>query len=431
MYTNILKTVTKNELFNAYLKSTQTQFCLLHYINYLEEKQKNSSNFVKNVSVLLDKISQKIKNFTPYTEEDLASMDRQTRKLAREKQKTMERFSSVVRQAIFGKIVEIQENYDVSNEEIIDFFEQCLGDGVINLKSMVSVNEGNVKDHVLPEYKKVFDHLVGHDIFNYSPATTSGAIGPSEMALSIMGNPVLKSDKGDLNIDGVLYEIKSSLKTGGRLNGKEMSKNTAGWKVWAKQINKILKEVPDDLYIHITDKNGKRITVPLNKFDGNTYNKTKNNCKHGSKYNWNEKCFTMLNEEVLEPYSTYEKTFELFRKTIKTMILNYNKIPEADKILKEAINDDGTVDYNTITKAYSYIAFSSYNLSDNIECILFLKTDTLDYYIVNGVDEFISALGKKIVASSGFTWNDDQQSPTPGYNVIPRNNLTNSNDVVS
>jgi len=420
MYKGISKSVTKNELIDAYLKSVQTQFCLLHYINHLEDKQKASSNFVKDIGSLLNKISQKLKNYTPYTNEEFAAMDSQTRKLAKAKQKRMEQFSSVIRQAIFGKIIDIQENYDVSNEEFLDFFQQCLGDGVINLKSMVSQNEGNVKDHVLPKYKKVFDYLVRHDIFNYSPSATSGAIGPSEMALAIMGNPVLKSEKGDLNIDGQLYELKSSLNTGGRLNGKMMTKTTAGWSVWANQINDILKDAPSNLTIHVTDKNGKRTSIPLSKFDGNTYNYQKKSCKYGSKYNWNRSCFTLLNEEVLEPYSTRKKTFQLFSKTIKAMILNYDQIPNADKILKDAINRGGTVDYDRITKAYSYITFLSYKLSDNIEKILFLKTDTLDYYIVNNIDEFMEALGDKIVVSSGFTWNDDQQSPTPAYNVASK-----------
>ena len=64
---------------------------------------------------------------------------------------------------------------------------------------LLRLSKGNIKV-VDPKYQKVFDVFVEENIFSYAPGTTSGAIGPGEMALSMMGNPAEKGKTGDLRI---------------------------------------------------------------------------------------------------------------------------------------------------------------------------------------------------------------------------------------
>jgi hypothetical protein len=61
------------------------------------------------------------------------------------------------------------------------------------------------------------------------------------------------------------------------------------------------------------------------------------------------------------------------------------------------------------------LAYSSYNIADGITTVMLLRTDTLDYTIIKDGIELADRLGKDVVMGGGFNWNDDQQTPTPGY----------------
>lgn len=372
-------------------------------------------NFVKEVTGILVTLGNKVQGFQEATAEDLASLSSKERSSIKKAAVNAEKFTKTLKQALFGKILDMQEDSDITQDEIKDFLQACAEGKVINMLSVIDTDRGNIKDHVNPEYQKVFDVFVKENIFSYSPGSTSGAIGPGEMALSMMGNPAEKGKKGDLKIGDKEVEIKASEKTGGRLNSKAITKATSGWQVWKERINEILQSAPKDATIKVTTKKGERIDQPLNKFNGDQYNVIKGKAKLGSKYNWNPKGVQALNEEVLEPYSDFKKTYALFHDTIKALVLNFDKIDMADKLIANAIEPDGTVNYLKINKAYTKIAYESYNMADGITTIMFLRTDTLDYTIVDNGDDLVNKLGDTVIMGAGFNWNDDQQTPTPGF----------------
>ena len=78
-------------------------------------------------------------------------------------------------------------------------------------------------------------------------------------------------------------------------------------------------------------------------------------------------------------------------------------------------------------KAYTSLAYKSYQLADKVKDILFIRTDTRHFAIIADHDDFMDSIvhskgedGKtkqqgRVVIGSGFTWNDDQQTPTPTY----------------
>lgn len=364
--------------------------------------------FIKEVTGILTVLGNKVQG---YTEEDSDKMN------AAQKKKALnaEKFTKTLKQALFGKIIDMQEDPDISQEDIKKFLQACADGKVINMLGVIGTDRGNIKDHVNSEYQKVFDVFVKENIFSYSPGTTSGAIGPGEMALSMMGNPAEKGKKGDLKIGDKEVEIKASAATGGRLNSKSIAKATSGWQIWKDRIGEILSQAPADAIMKVTNKKGERVDTPVNKFNGDQYNVIKGKAKLGSKYNWNPKGIQALNEEVLEPYSNFEKTYTLFHDTIKGLVLNFDKIDMADKLIANAIEQDGTVDYLKINKAYTKIAYESYHMADGITTIMFLRTDTLDYTIADDGDDLVNKLGDTVTMGAGFNWNDDQQTPTPGY----------------
>lgn len=373
--------------------------------------------FVKEVTGILTVLGNKVQGYEEASDEDLESMTARARSSYKKAAVNAQAFTKTLKQALFGKILDMQEDSDVTPGEIKEFLQACADGKVIDMLSVVQESRGNIKDHVNSEYQKVFDIFVKENIFSYSPGTTSGAIGPGEMALSMMGNPAEKGKKGDLKVGNQEVEIKASKATGGRLNSKAIAKATTGWQVWSQMINEILSEAPNDRTIGVSNKKGEIEQVPLNKWNGNqfNYNQKTKKAKEASRYNWNQKGFDALNAEVLQPYSDFDKTFKLFHDTIKALVQNIDKIDNWDRWLANSIEQDGTVDYLKVNKAYTRIAYQSYHLADGITTIMLLRTDTLDYSIIQDGAELADRLGDDVVPGSGFNWNDDQQTPTPGY----------------
>ena len=383
-------------------------------------------NFVKEVTGILVTLGNKVQGYT--ADADTSAMTSTDRASYKKMAVNAEKFTKTLKQALFGKILDMQEGSDVTSEEIKDFLGACVKGDVINMLDVISRSEGNIKNHVNPKYQKVFDVFVEENIFSYSPGTTSGAIGPGEMALSMMGNPAEKGKKGDLKIGDEEVEIKASAKTGGRFNSKAIAKATTGWSTWAKGINQIMQNAPEDATVSVTQKDGSEKLVPARKYNGNRYNVIKKKAKEGSKYNWNNSGFKALNIEVLQPYANKRETYELFESTIKALVQNYDKLSKEQagnkhhkpfnpgELIADAINDDGTVDMKKMNIAYSKIAYSSYHLADGITTVMLLRTDNLNYVIFKDADDLVQQMGgDKIITGGGFNWNDDQQTPTPGY----------------
>lgn len=383
-------------------------------------------NFVKEVTGVLVTLGNKVQGFRE--DEDLEDFSSKERAAYKKMAVNAQKFTKTLKQALFGKILDMQEGSDVSGQEIKEFLEACVRGDVINMLQVIGTNQGNIKDHVNPKYQKVFDVFVEENIFSYAPGTTSGAIGPGEMALSMMGNPAEKGKKGDLKIGDEEVEIKASAKTGGRFNSKAIAKATTGWQTWAKKINEIMSQAPEDATISVTQKDGEEKLIPAREYNGNRYNVIKDKAKQGSKYNWNSSGFKALNIEVLQPYSNLRQTFDLFESTIRALVQNYDKLDKPQQgnshhkpfnpgdLIEAAINDDGTVDPKKMNIAYSKIAYASYHLADGITTVMLLRTDNLSYTIFRNADDLVDQMNNNTVTTGGgFNWNDDQQTPTPGY----------------
>ena len=382
--------------------------------------------FIKDVTGVLVTLGNKVQGFR--ADEDLSNFSGKEKTAYKKMAVNAQKFTKTLKQALFGKILDMQEGSDVTGQEIKEFLEACVRGNVINMLQVIGTSQGNIKDHVNPKYQKVFDIFVEENIFSYAPGTTSGAIGPGEMALSMMGNPAEKGKKGDLKIGDEEVEIKASAKTGGRFNSKAIAKATTGWQTWAQKINEIMSQAPKDATISVTQKDGSEKLIPAREYNGNRHNVIKGKAKKGSKYNWNSSGFKALNIEVLQPYSNLRQTFDLFESTIRALVQNYDKLdkPQQDNshhkpfnpgdLIEAAINDDGTVDPKKMNIAYSKIAYASYHLADGITTVMLLRTDNLDYTIFRNADELVDQMnGDSIITGGGFNWNDDQQTPTPGY----------------
>tara|TARA_A100001388_G_C28774412_1_gene506275 strand:- start:946 stop:2619 length:1674 start_codon:yes stop_codon:yes gene_type:complete len=416
---------SQNEILDRVTKDFET---LTAQRNEFKNERDKAIEFIRDVTGILTVLGNKVQGYT--MDKDLSGMSSAEKSAYKKMSVNAEKFTKTLKQALFGKIIDMQEEGGVTGEEIKVFLQACADGKVIDMKKVISMDRGNIKNNVNPEHQKVFDVFVKENIFSYSPGTTSGAIGPGEMALSMMGNPAEKGKKGDLRIGNEEIEIKASAKTGGRFNSKKIAKATTGWAVWAQEINKITQNAPEDAEISVTQKDNTEKKVKVRDYNGNRYNVIKGKAKEGSKYNWNGKGLKALNIEILEPYSNPRQTFEMFSKTFRALIQNYDAISKPapgndhhkpynpDELIKKAIQSDGTIDMRAMNIAYSKIAYTSYHLADGITTVMLLRTDTLDYTIFRNADDLVNKMSgdnATIEANSGFNWNDDQQTPTSGY----------------
>ena len=404
-----------------------------------KRQKEEADKFLQDIAKFLTVLGDRVQGYSQGLEGiDLAGLK------SAEKKKIInaQQFTSTLRQALFGMIIEIANKREtsVTPEQIKGFLQACVDGKVIDMNAVVSNDSGNIKDALNGDWADVFDLFTRpeNNIFEYSPGTTSGAVGPGEMALSMMANPTEKAPVGDLMVNGTMYEVKAGKKNGGRLNSKGIGKATTGWKVWSEKIEEIVKNnAPPTATFQNTDSKGNPVTVKTKQFSANMTNANTNKTtkrttfKVASKYNWNAKGFTALNAEIL-PHSTRAQTVDLFVSSFKSIFNNWNAVVKKmdelgvgspSGLIGQAISRDGKkVDLDRMNEAITALAFVSYHLEDHIENILFLNTLTLDYSIIRGEGGDPTDLLEKlrngaVKVTSGFNWNDAQQTPTPSYNA--------------
>ena len=432
------------------VKNAKKEFKVLEKKYVLKAEEITNSIFDK-----LELLANKVQGYTSIDEGTYKALTKAEKKV----HDNARNFAAVFKQAFFGMIMRmLRQNKELDRERIVVFLDACYNGQVIDMESLISQDAGNVKQHVNTDFEDMLDLFSSYGVFSWSPGKSSGAIGPGEMALSMMGSPAQKAmHGGDLIVAGTNLEIKAGSTSGGRLNSKKILKGPAAWPTWTEKITKIVRTAPARKLKTgtplgtTTSKTGEVTEMTKENYTPNTYNKNpKGHFKQGSVYNWSYKMLGKLNDEILI-YSDYGKTYDLFYSTISKLITNLDEVSEplmvnagkgkelpkltpdgkiafpgvdAEELIGNAVMEDGTIIVPAMMEAYTKLAYASYNRADGVEAIMFLNTDTLDYTIVqNGDDLADKMVGKgdaTVRISGGFHFNDDQQSATPAYLATAR-----------
>lgn len=396
---------------DAVIKESQSKKQIQDELSNTKEELEKTREFLRRVNADLVTLGNKIQGYEILTDEDLAALPSKERQGAKKAAVNAEKFTKSLRQSLFGKINDVIEESDVTQDDVADFLGACVRGEVLDMLKLVGQKRGNVRNFVNQEYLPVFEALEAQEIFSFNPGKTGGAIGPGEMALAMMGNPAEKADVGDIKVGDIMYEVKAGrASSGGRMNSKSLAKASTGWKIWQKEIAQIMKEgAPDDIEIEGT---------PANLFNGNVVS---SKGKRGSKYNWNPSGLNALNDEILV-YSNYNKTAKLFVDTLEALVQNHEEIENFEGRIQSAIihsgEDAGKIDVQKMMEQYARICYDSYALADKIQHILFLRIDTLDFSIIDDGDDLSASIGSSVKLASGFNWNDDQQNPTSSFIAI-------------
>ena len=217
-------------LYEAFLLMSKERKELITKLNIATEKANEVENFFKGLLPLLRRLGNKVNDYTELTPEELEAMTGTERSRAKKRAVNAGKFAQTLAEAMSGKVLKLLSEGKTDTAKIKSFLNACLDGKVIKLDDMIKMNQGNIDDYVNQTFEQDYQNFVKENIFSYNPGATSGAIGPGELALAMLGDPASKATSGgDLFIgkgaDRKLYEIKAGKGTsGGRMNSKQIVK---------------------------------------------------------------------------------------------------------------------------------------------------------------------------------------------------------------
>ena len=216
-----------------------------------EETISSIRNYQTNIDKLLNKLSDKISGgfeYITFSDSGIeqAKEDTNGKKLTvRDKKKQESEVKSVeqIKQALIGYFKDpelFSDNPEFSRAEIVEFLTAAANGEILamedimtigtdpNLPEMITftdVVQTAAERHGNQRYVDIYNRLVDDGLMYQTVAnTTSGNVGPGELALLLLAAPAEKGARGDLSVAGKEVEIKSGSYSVGD------SKTTAGGK---------------------------------------------------------------------------------------------------------------------------------------------------------------------------------------------------------
>lgn len=333
-----------------------------------------------------------------YEQQAEESPDREMRDVKAPKQTQVEKaVEDTIRSVFSGPAynAETREEKIKTRTMLKNFLSSCVK-GIIKLGPMLDKGQGNI----ITEFKKTkygdltefFNELLG----KVPSGSGAGSWGPAELALSVVGTPVNKAEKGDLNIGGNRkIELKASRTAtkGGRVNTPALGTGNSG------------KGEYDKAFKPFAEKLGLKVTGGVIQYIKQT--KTRGKKIQRLKYtSWGP---SLINN-VLNPAI---KKKDIDRGTVIKFVENVAVAPVIEDNKKEArvsfnsqkvVKDDATIDAKAFVAEYLNMAMGFYAETDGVEEILVInpvsgnfhvvdarKTDTLHDKIANGDIELSSS----------------------------------------
>lgn len=376
-----------------------------------QQAQKEQQDFMKAIDDQLKRLAEKIDGHVVRDWQSPVDGKKMTKSQAG-KEKTrakvqsglMDLFDSLFRNYIkAGKLTQ---------DEALNFATAAANGEVIDMRRLVNSNAGHglIDDYVNPAHKKVYDIIID-SLINAMPAATGGNVGPGELALAALGNPTEKAiDKGDLVVDGVIYEIKAGNSnkakgalTGGRLNGTKIQ---AGRAAHAAILNLLNKE-HRNLY-----------TAMQRVFQRGDYERGKTlipGITDSGTTNWEKG----LNEAGYSKNQTVSFLHDL----IGMIVSNYDEITGSktdqyyNSLLDASVQQtqEGiSLSYQGLMKAITFIQHDSYKKTDGFDHIMLLNKGSRTFTIINDGRDFVNRIDDgTVIATKGLSIVDnDPQTAT-------------------
>ena len=294
----------------------------------------------------------------------------------------------------------------ISDEDTIEFLQLANQGQVINMQALIAAGEGNIRDHVNPAARSVYDK-VSRSFMELQPekSTGRGSIGSGEVFFITLGRPAIKSAKGDLTVPvggkETKIEVKASrftfkkdgtqAKSGGRFSGDAMASPPD----IQKQFSALLKK-----YFKVSGFNDNKKFV----------------------YNITQKTLRALNKIIVDKKISRENVVAFTSQMLNLFHTNLSGKTEA--IAKKMVNADSTIDTNAAVKlddqgkkiqdnkfyrGIAYANYMSYQKSNKFDAILSFNMDGQSYEFVGSGNDLAKKISSgQIVPFGGIDFNDSQ-----------------------
>jgi len=294
----------------------------------------------------------------------------------------------------------------ISDEDTIEFLQLANQGQVINMQALIAAGEGNIRDHVNPAARSVYDK-VSRSFMELQPekSTGRGSIGSGEVFFITLGRPAIKSAKGDLTVPvggkETKIEVKASrftfkkdgtqAKSGGRFSGDAMASPPD----IQKQFSALLKK-----YFKVSGFNDNKKFV----------------------YNITQKTLRALNKIIVDKKISRENVVAFTSQMLNLFHTNLSGKTEA--IAKKMVNADSTIDTNAAVKlddqgkkiqdnkfyrGIAYANYMSYQKSNKFDAILSFNMDGQSYEFIGSGNDLAKKISSgQIVPFGGIDFNDSQ-----------------------
>lgn len=258
------------------------------------------------------------------------------------------------------------------------FLQDCV-EGILPLGPLLDKGSGNViqafEKTKYGELSEFFQELLG----KVPSGSGAGSWGPAELALSVVGTPVVKADKGDLNIGGGrMIELKASrsAKSGGRVNTEAIGTGLTGkgnydrvWKPFAKEIG-----IGEDRYT----EDGKSVTFKSQTKKGEVMKKIKYT-------SWGPTLINNIINPAIENSKVNRGTVVKFVQSVALapVMEEYRKSGRHQFEANRCVNPDGTISDKNFVAEYLNMVMKFYVQTDQVSEVLVINPVTGNYHVID------------------------------------------------
>lgn len=317
-----------------------------------------------------------------------------------------------------------QQERDVTSKDILNFMNRCRV-GIVDLVQVVTSGQGNVLDSVSSEDKRILD-MLENALLKAKPSKTAGNWGPGELGLAILGTPVHKAGKGDLQIGNMKIELKASqeARSGGRFGSKALNYGINGKAKYEAALINLMKAAG---YSSKSFSFNKESPVYIGRYRTPDIQKPRSvqvgKDKLISHYNFGETFIPQVLNPKIKNKVDKSTTEQFLTEVAKSCIVDSYQKSLKLKWISKAVNPDGTINYPEFLMGYSAMLYELYQRTDEVTQILVLNPLTGSFRVLNGPKDMYSATnptdGSNNIqfGTTAIDFNDSQGKASPQIGI--------------
>jgi hypothetical protein len=289
-------------------------------------------------------------------------------------------------ESIFNKPISqantIQQRDEVA-KKVLSFMKRCEV-GVIDLKAKIVTGKGNITSGINAEDQEILD-MLENALMKAKPGKTAGNWGPGELGLAILGTPVNKGNKGDLDIDGEMIELKASQnpKKGGRFGSTALQRGTDGKADYTEALRDLLTVAGYNPKQRLDKSNPKYIGL-LPAAKGKT--KIVSHLSFGQTF-----IEAGLNPMIKDRVSPDDTLNFLEMVAISCITKEYKYDIRTKPLFVDCVNGDSTINLPMFNLKYSEMLYDLYQRKDKVGKIMVMNPITGSYYVLGGPKDLANA----------------------------------------